>query len=197
MSLRAGKHLAAVFASLALAACGTHSAGTPAVPQPAAVHLAQCSGPATSLPDSLARQLPRRTGRMMPDDQWADLANAVPGGFAGVLYDSAHTPILMLTQPERAAAAKEALVGRLNFPLAQATVRKARWDFAQLVDWFNYIFPRLGVGPVAADKDEALNRIRFSVTSIELRDQVVRALAALPLPCDLVVVDLNGMTVRL
>jgi hypothetical protein len=34
------------------------------------------------------------------------------------------------------------------------------------------------------------------VTSIELRDRVVAALAKLPLPCDLIVVDLNGLTVR-
>ena len=149
-----------------------------------------------SLPDSLARQLPRRTGRMIPDDRWADLATTVPGGFAGVFYDSAHKPILMLANPTQAAAAKQALDGKISFPLEQATVRRARWDFAQLVDWFNYLFPRLGV-PVTADKDEALNRIRFSVTSVELRDRVIRALAQLPLPCDLVVVDLNGLTVRL
>jgi hypothetical protein len=78
----------------------------------------------------------------------------------------------------------------------QAEVRQARWDFAQLVDWFNYVFPRLDGTPVTADKDEALNRIAFSVTSIELRDRVVAALAKLPLPCDLIVVDLNGLTVR-
>jgi len=133
---------------------------------------------------------------MIPDDHWADLATTVPGGFAGVFYDSAHTPILLLTDPTQAVAAKEALTGKLGFPVRQATVRRARWDFAQLVDWFTYLHPRLGV-PVTGDKDEALNRVRFSVTSVELRDRVVRALAQLPLPCDLVVVDLNGLTVRL
>ena len=68
--------------------------------------------------------------------------------------------------------------------------------FAQLVDWFNYLFPRLPVA-VTGDKDEVLNRVRFSVTSREARDQILRALAPLGLPCDLVVVDLNGMTVKL
>jgi hypothetical protein len=132
---------------------------------------------------------------MIPDDRWADLATTTPGGFGGVFYDSAHTPILMLTEPAKASAAKQALAGKIGFPLQQATVREARWDFAQLVDWFNYVLPRLGA-PVTADKDEALNRIRFSVTSVELRDRVVAALAKLPLPCDLIVVDLNGLTVR-
>jgi hypothetical protein len=194
------KWIAATIAVIALIGCRTSRravAPTLPIPPAAPIRLAQCEGPASSLPDSLARNLPRRTGRMIPDDRWADLAATVPGGFAGVLYDSAHTPILMLTKPAQATAAKQALVGKISFPLQQATVRQARWDFAQLVDWFNYVFPRLGVGPVTADKDEALNRIRFSVTSVELRDRVVSALAQLPLPCDLVVVDLNGLSIRL
>jgi hypothetical protein len=137
-----------------------------------------------------------RIGKMVPDRQWADLARTVPGGFAGVFYDSTHTPILMLTDPSKASAAKQALAGRIGFPLHEAVVRRARWNFAQLVDWFDYLHPRLDV-PVTGDKDEALNRVRFSVTSVELRDRVVAALARVPLPCDLVVVDLNGLTVRL
>ena len=190
------KCVAAAIAVIALAGCRPSDTTIAPTPPAPAIRLAQCDGPASPLPDSIARQLAPRTGRMMPDDQWADLAKTVPGGFAGVLYDSAHNPILMLVDPAKAAAAKQALDGRISFPLQQATVRRARWDFAQLVDWFNYLFPRLGV-PVTADKDEALNRIRFSVTSVELRDRVIRALAQLPLPCDLVVVDLNGVTVRL
>ena len=182
----------AVFATAGCRSSATTVAPTPPAPP---IRLAQCDGPASSLPDSLARPLPPRTGRRLPDDRWADLATSVPGGFAGVFYDSTHTPILMLTDPARSAAAKEALSGKLGFPVQEATVRRARWDFAQLVDWFNYLQPRLGV-PATADKDEVLNRVRFSVTSVELRDRVVRALARLPLPCDLVVVDLNGLTVR-
>jgi hypothetical protein len=191
------KSLATVLTILALAGCNAASRGNTAPTQPAPVRLAQCAGPATSLPDSLARQLPPRTGKMIPDDRWADLATTIPGGFGGVFYDSAHTPVLMLTNPAEASAAKQALAGKIGFPLQRAMVREARWDFAQLVDWFNYVLPRLGGAPVTADKDEALNRIRFSVTSIELRDRVVAALAKLPLPCDLIVVDLNGLTVRL
>ena len=65
------------------------------------------------------------------------------------------------------------------------------------MDWFNYLLPRVATGiPITADKDESINRIRFSVISIEQRDRVVAALAALPLPCDLVIVDLNGLIVR-
>ena len=158
------KFLAAVFGAIAIAGCSISR--TPVAPRPPAapIRLAQCEGPATSLPDSLARQLPPRTGHMIADDRWADLATTIPGGFAGVFYDSAHTPILMLTEPAQASAAKQALVGEIGFPLQKATVRQARWNFAQLVEWFNYALPRLDGVPVTADKDEALNRIRLSVT---------------------------------
>ena len=190
------QYVVAAIVMIAVVGCrAPHASVVPTPPTPP-IRLAQCDGPASSLPDSLARELPRRTGRMIPDERWAELARTTPGGFAGVFYDSAHTPILMLTRPAEAPAAIEALAGKTGFPTHTATVRQARWDFAQLVDWSNYLLPRLGV-PVTADKDEALNRIRFSVTSVELRDRVIRALAQQPLPCDLVVVDLNGLTVRL
>lgn len=133
---------------------------------------------------------------MIGDDYWAHLAATVPGGFAGVFYDrSIHRQVLMLTQPALAAAARAALAGKIGLGLTP-TVRQARWDFAQLVDWFNYILPRLGAVPVTADKDEALNRIRLSVTSVKDRDLVIAALARLPLPCDLMIVDLNGFVFR-
>lgn len=186
-----------MLSAVVLAGCNRAGAAHTAPPTSAPIRVAECTGPATSLPDSLARRLPPRTGRMVPDDKWADLANTIPGGFAGVFRDSAHTQILMLTRPAEADAAQRALVGRLDYAWAQTTVRQARWDFAQLVDWFNYIFPRLTVGPVAADKDEVLNRIHFTVTSVERRDYLVRELAMMSLPCDLVVIDVKAMTVRL
>ena len=188
---------AAFLSAFALAGCTAAPRVTAAATQPAPLRLAQCDGPATSLPDSLARQLPPRTGRMIPDDRWADLAITTPGGFAGVFRDSTYTQILMLTDPSQASAAIAAVAGKVGLGLLPPTVRQARWDFAQLVDWFNYLLPRVAAGiPMTADKDESINRIRFSVISIEQRDRVVAALAALPLPCDLVVVDLNGLIVR-
>jgi len=74
----------------------------------------------------------------------------MPGGFGGVIYDAAHMPILMLTDTAQASAAKRALADKIDFPVQQATVRQVRWNFAQLVDWFNYLLPRLGGVPVTA-----------------------------------------------
>jgi len=125
---------------------------------------------------------------MQPDDRWADLALTVPGGFGGVFYDSAHTPILLLVRPELADSAKAVLAETLRFPVDRAVVRPARWDFAQLVDWFNYLYPRLP-GVSLGDKDEALNRILFAASSPTAREHLIHALKAMDLPCDLVVVD--------
>lgn len=197
MSRERSHRAGSLAAALALLVGACHRNTVPVIrDQPTeARRVSDCEGPATSLPDSLAQRLPPRTGRMIPDDRWADLAHIVPGGFAGTFYDGSHRLILRLTRPELAAEAKAALLSQRGFPVEYATVQLARWDFAQLVDWFNYLFPRLPVA-VTADKDELLNRVRFSVTSREARDQILRALAPLGLPCDLVVVDLNGMTVK-
>src|SRR5438105_4462639 len=72
------------------------------------VRVADCEGPALSLASGIRSTLKPRTGRMNPDDHWADLAEQVPGGFAGVLYVD-DKPTLMLTHPERAAETKRAL----------------------------------------------------------------------------------------
>jgi hypothetical protein len=131
---------------------------------------------------------------MSPDDHWADLAAVVPGGFAGVLYDSDRRPVLMLTRPELEADAKRALAGKLSgFPVAGAVVRQARWDFLQLVNWYNYlaspVFSEPGIH--SGDKDEALNRVHFGVRDAEVRERVARKLLALDIPCDLVVLEIT------
>ena len=187
------KLIVGVVTTLALVACHVGPRASPAAS--AAIHLADCRGSARSLPDSLARRLPPRTGRMRPDDQWADLAATAPGGFAGVFYDSAHTPILQLTHPELGDTAKKVLAETLAFPVKRAVIRRARWDFGQLVDWFNYLYPRLP-GPSIGDKDEALNRIRLAASSPEARERLIQALKAMDLPCDLVVVDPHDFIVR-
>src|SRR3954471_19244375 len=91
--------------------------GVPRTAPVAPVPLAACDGPAMSLPDSLARALPVRSPGYTVDYTWANLARTTPGGFAGILYDSAHTPVLWLTQPTFAADARHALADKLNFPV--------------------------------------------------------------------------------
>jgi hypothetical protein len=125
------------------------------------------------------------------DADWAYFARQVPGGFAGYFYED-HQPVLMLTRPHEAAAAKAALVNRVrNFPIATAAVRRARWNFAQLVEWDSYLriqdvwqsAPISGV-----DRDEVANRIMFGVPDEAARRSLALRLTMLDLPCDLVII---------
>lgn len=168
---------------------------------PSLARVADCNGPATSLDPAIASTLPPRDGRMMPDDEWANLAERVPGGFAGVLY-VASKPVLLLTDPSQAAAAKTALASSLPFfDVGSAEVRRARWNFAQLVDWYNYLSSQGAVwrtpGMVSSDKDEAINRIRYGVLDGAARDKLLERLNGIELPCDLIAVEITGAIVPL
>jgi hypothetical protein len=162
------------------------------------VGVADCEGQSFGLSAERRAMLKPRTGRMAPDDHWADLAENTPGGFAGVLYlDS--KPTLMLTHPELAAQAKQMLAADptfRGFNIMGAQVIKARWDFAQLVDWYNYFIQQTSVwqtpGIVSGDKDERRNRIRFGIQTEAGRQELVRKLAALHIPCDLVLIGIEG-----
>lgn len=186
-------------APIILAACSASTQPDLVKRDPSLVRVADCSGPAKSLDPSLASTLPPRTGNMMPDDGWADLAERVPGGFAGILYADGK-PVLMLTDPSQAGAAKKALASQLSgFNVASAEVRKARWDFAQLVNWYNYLTVKTSVwqtpGMVSGDKDEVINRIHFGVVDSAARDALLRTLAGIDLPCDLIAVGITGRIV--
>jgi hypothetical protein len=162
------------------------------------VRVADCEGQPFGLPAESRAMLKPRTGRMAPDDHWADLAEKTPGGFAGVLYVDSK-PTLMLTHPELAAQAKQMLAADSTFRgfnIMGAQVMKARWDFAQLVDWYNYFIQQTSVwqtpGIVSGDKDERRNRIRIGIQAEAGRQELVRKLAALHIPCDLVLIGIEG-----
>jgi hypothetical protein len=170
-------------------------------PNPPLVRVRDCEGPATSLSPVIAALLPRRDGSMQPDDYWADLAKEVPGGFAGGILSNGQ-PVLLLTDTTKAAEAKQALAPKLhlsNFDVSAAAVRPARWDFDQLVDWYNYLIIRSnfwwGVGITSGDKSESLNRIHFGVEDEGSRARLVEKLDGLDVPCDLIVVGVEGRAV--
>jgi hypothetical protein len=133
---------------------------------------------------------------MRPDDQWADIAETVPGGFAGIIYDQGK-PAILLTHPEQASTVKQVLASRhefRNFDIQNAKVIKVRWDFAQLVDWYNYLM-RSGVldrvAMSSGDKNEGINRIRFGVETESDRRKLVRMLTDMGVPCDLITVGVE------
>ena len=162
------------------------------------VRVADCDGEPRSLPLQYRSKLKARTGRMAPDDHWADLADTIPGGFAGILY-RAGKPTLLLTHPEQAEAAKRVLAADprfRGFDIAGAEVEKVRWDFGQLVDWYNFFLQQTSVwqtpGMVSGDKDEATNRIRFGIQTEAGRQELLNKLSALDVPCDLVRIGIEA-----
>ena len=137
---------------------------------------------------------------MQPDDQWADLAESVPGGFAGFIRDDGKL-VLFLTDPSQATAAKAALAGKTGYDVREAQVRQARWDFAQLVNWFNYLSQQSTLwsnsGLASADKNEAINRIVYGTVDSASRLLLIQRLEGLDLPCDLIRVEVTGRVVAL
>lgn len=191
------------FLGILLEACSTLSQQSPTSIEKGGtstdIRVADCDGPAISLPPELRSMLEPRTGRMIPDDHWADIAERLPGGFAGILYDLDGKPLLMLTHPERAPEVKKALLSDYSFrhfDIMGAQVLQARWSFAQLVDWYNYLWDHASVGETkgfaGADKDEGTNRIWFAVETEAGRQQLAERIRALGVPCDLVRIGTMG-----
>jgi hypothetical protein len=134
------------------------------------------------------------------DMKWAKLALEVPGGFAGIYLDDDGKPVLLLTHPEQKDAAIAALANRqlVYLPpgteLRDATVKRARWDFAQLYDWSQYLrndrSPSLGadMGASTFDIDEVHNRLAITVAPAGLK-AAKASLRKLSLPRGLVSVE--------
>ena len=155
-----------------------------------------CAGPATSVDPAFDVTLPLETG-LRAHELFAALAKELPGGFAGVFNDR-DQPVLLLTDPAQSSTAKAALapyaVNLGSIDLARAEVRAARWDFAQLSNWYTYIFRHTPVGATPgitrSDTDVSLNRILITVESAAARDRVIGELRKVDLPCDLIALEI-------
>lgn len=193
--------LKTLLATLVLAAACSDPTQPPIDPAKEAVRellrYPDCAGPATSVDPAFDVTLPLET-YLRAHELFAALAKELPGGFAGVFHDK-DQPVLLLTDPAQSSTVKEALAPYvLNLSpidLARAEVRAARWDFAQLSNWYTYIFRHTSVGATPgitrSDTDVALNRILVSVESVAARDRVVNALRDVGLPCDLIALEIG------
>lgn len=181
-------------AALSLA-CAPHSSG------PTWVRAGQpcpADAPVVDLPAGVRDSVRRlEVGHRSGDDRLAELAREVPGGFAGMMLDGDLVVFLVDTTQRDAAlaalAARGALDGR---DPKQVRVRKARWDFAQLFDWYQYLNLHMWrvSGVVTSDIDDAANRITYGVMGESGRRRAERRLAELrpPPPCFLVTLDVVG-----
>src|SRR5947208_10080755 len=155
--------------------------------------------PAVALPaalrDSLGGPVPESRARI--DDRWAEAARELPGGFAGKMLAGGLVVFLVdTTQRDAALAALAARNGLEGRDPKRVRVRKVRWDFAQLLDWYHYLGLHVwsDSGVVESDIDEEHNRITYGVMGESGRRRVERRLARLrpPPPCFLVAIEVVG-----
>jgi hypothetical protein len=145
--------------------------------------------PAFSLPEAKREVLPPDSHPTV-NTQWAEIARRVPGGWGGYFIDGG-TPTMYLTDPSKRS---EALAGLreegISLP-STTVVRRGRWDFAQLYDWYRYVGIDLVDGVSFADIDEASNRLDYGVIDEATRQSLEEALAALEIPCFLVAIEIR------
>jgi hypothetical protein len=162
------------------------------------------ASPATVLEGPRLDSLPldSRARRGLSDETWVTLAQEVPGGVGGIFMEQG-VGYLWLVDPSKRTEAIAALADtplgiglqQAGFPLKNAVVLKARWNFAQLADWYAYVTSRalLGVQWTSADIQEARNRLEFGVISEAARLDLENRLKALDLPCNLVAIEIRAL----
>ena len=143
---------------------------------------------------ALLNSLPRR-GRLTIDDEWADIARQVPGGWGGYFFDLEDgTYTTYLVDPSKRDEATAALLD-FGIDIRQARVKQGLWDFAQLYDWDRYIRIRLNESFAlqfpSKSINRALNRLVYGAPDVDTGDSLGTFLSSLALPCDLLVIRLE------
>lgn len=130
---------------------------------------------------------------MTIDEEFAQLAEIVPGGFGGVYLDSRLRVVVILVDPTQREAALAVLAKWKNdMDWNNARVVKGDYDFAQLKSYYDRLIQTLRQPIVSYDIDEVLNRIVLGVLDDEERVRVAREIVALgDLPCDVVLIKLD------
>lgn len=155
------------------------------------------SAPVAEVPAAVRDSLPSPRFGATVDDRWAEAARELPGGFAGEIIEGSRIVFLVdTTQRDAALAALAARGGLEGSDPQRVRVRKVRWNFAQLYDWYRYLNLHVwrDAGVVTGDIDESNNRITYGVMGESGRRRLERLLAQLrpPPPCFLVAIEVVG-----
>ncbi|MBI3951076.1 MAG: hypothetical protein HY314_11560 [Acidobacteria bacterium] len=131
------------------------------------------------------------------DDQFASIAKQVPA-FGGLFYDEMGqlTMYLVESEPnlqEAVDLAIEAFRKRDGRITSADLIRvlPGQYSFLQLKQWHDRLFvPVFSIqGVILTDVDEATNRLRIGVESLEIADQVEEELAQLGIPREAVIIE--------
>jgi len=130
--------------------------------------------------------------RISIDATFYDWSQRVPGGFGGAFfYDDTMYVFLVDTTKTTEAGAE---LARLDARLSGARVIKGRWTFAQIADWWGYLWlhDALRRAPLLSiDNDEGHNRLTIGVIDENARRVLEMRLAELGVPCNLVAIRIE------
>lgn len=181
--------------SLTILACGEATAPAPVV---FSYTCDPSAGPdLNETQQALLDSEPHR-GMRTSDDEWADIARQVPGGFGG-FFVADGASAMYLKEPERkddALAALEDLGVFGRFAAPPLLVERGLWSFDELYDWKRYIvlhgdWPD---GLISATIDVNLNRLVYGVLE-EKGQRVADYFTSLHLPCDLLLLEVGTIVV--
>ncbi len=195
---------------LAASACGHHHVNPPVEPyRDRAIWIEPTSGCTDASPKFLPKfrasdTLSGANAKLHADQLSAWLARRVPGGWAyGPSIDGSNHATLWLRDPSQKRAAIAALDSLAPpnqlFPATRpdsVVALPARWDYAELYDWMEYLQGALGgargSGVNGWGIDTSHNRILFGVETRETLPTMVSWLVGKGIPCGLVAVEVTG-----
>ena len=137
------------------------------------------------------------SGLRVPDDNWAELARTLPGGFAGIYLENGKL-VVNFVDPEAGKAAlteisQSSTVGPTDKTLwGRPDLRSVRWSFAQLYDWSYYVLSlHQFAGVTATAIDEKRNAVLYGFIDETARSVFIDAMNAAKVPCTLVLTELR------
>jgi len=142
-------------------------------------------------------------------DRQAQIARDLPGGFAGAFAEGATVgsvgrPVVLFVNPEAGRAVLPEIASRLQqqmapLDLSAAEIRSARWDFAQLYDWYFFLRDEMyASGGVRGSGISVVeNRIGVGVSDDAARKRLEQRLAELDVPCGLVQVKITQAVISI
>jgi len=188
--------------AIAQGCSGPTGPGTDQQPEPRWASLGRaCSAdaPAPSLSVAARDSLPPAPSAEWDlNARWAALAADVPGGWGGFFLEKGAPTIYLVDPAEKDAAVP--VLAAAGFPVTSSVrVKKGRWDFAQLYDWYRYLAPHIwgGDGLSFSDIQEARNRLEYGVIDEASRRRLEQTLAALDVPCFLIAIEIRSRAVAL
>jgi len=123
-----------------------------------------------------------------PDDQWAKIAQKVPG-FAGWWLDGGTAVLMLVDTTQRDAAVAAIAEDMRHHHIGRVRVRKADFDFIQLRRW-KLLVPIFSDSQITAvDADEGRNRVVVSVADSAHLAPTRKRLVALGIPLEALVLE--------